>query len=66
LFSGLSQPWQAYSLDAEQVCRNETTGEEILTTAKPGQKPHLGLMRLVNPLALDSTNSFIGANKSNR
>ena len=66
--SGLSQPWQAYALDVTQVCKNDTTSEDTISlqTTKSSQKPHLGLMRLVTPWIQDSTNSFIGKNKSNR
>ena len=65
---GLSQPWQAYTLSVDQVCKNDPTTEESITSqsTKSSQKPHLGLMKLVTPWIQDSTNSFIGRNKSNR
>ena len=67
-FTGLSEPWQAYTLSVDQVCKNDTINEDGLSaqTAKSSQKPHLGLMRLITPWIQDSTNSFIGRNKSNR
>ena len=65
---GLSQPWQAYTLSVDQVCKNDSTTEESAASqsTKSSQKPHLGLIKLVTPWIQDSTNSFIGRNKSNR
>ena len=66
--TGLSQPWQAYTLSVDQVCKNDTTTEDSVASqsTKSSQKPHLGLIKLVTPWIQDSTNSFIGRNKSNR
>ena len=65
---GLSEPWQAYTLSVDQVCKNDSTTEESVASqsTKTTQKPHLGLIKLVTPWIQDSTNSFIGRNKSNR
>lgn len=49
----LEQPWQAYTLSVEQVCKEERKME------------HFGLMRLKSSLAEDTTQALIGHNLSN-
>ena len=65
---GLSLPWQAYSLDVEQTCKNDSTSnvESSVQMDTSSRKEHLGLLRLVHPWISDVTYGMIGKNKSNR
>ena len=48
---GLSLPWQAYSLDVEQTCKNDSTSnmDNSVQMDTSSRKEHLGLLRLVHP-----------------